>query len=111
MRAVTALLLIGALFAGGPARAAEDRDGTCVDVRIGSERYYDCINLQLRAQVPQRRFSASTDAPLNAAAPAPTVGSFSESATRESLGSSFGHSVRPQRPAPIGPLVPLNALH
>jgi len=76
------------------------RGDTCVDVRIGDARAYDCLNRQLERAVPRRRFSAATDAP-SVAAPATAVGTFSEAATRERLGTAFGHSVQPQRPPPV----------
>lgn len=71
---------------------------TCVDVRIGDARAYDCLNQRLRDSVPQRRYSAA-DAPYASNSPPHVVGTFNEAATRQLLGNSFGRSVIPQRPA------------
>ncbi len=85
------------------AQTSQGADGrtaqTCVDVRIGSDAYYSCLNQKLAASVPGRRSSAH-DAPLTATSPAPAVGTYNQAATRERLGDSFGHSAIPQRPPP-----------
>jgi hypothetical protein len=75
------------------------RHATCVDVKIGDEQFYNCLNERLRRLTAQPRFS-STDTTINAFSPAPQVGTFNEAATSERLGSAFGHSVIPQRPPP-----------
>ena len=77
---------------------------SCVDVRIGSDRFYDCVNHDLRGMVPKRRFSAE-DLPYPADAPPTVLNLFNQAATRQRLGTAFGHSAYPQRgPAPV--LVP-----
>jgi hypothetical protein len=85
--------------AGGAAQALAADPQSCVDVQVGSERYYHCLNQQMQ-NVPRNPSSAAKDAPLSAGSPAPAVGSFNQSATHERLGNSFGKSVVPQRPAP-----------
>jgi hypothetical protein len=90
------LLLAGAAAAqDGPTQAQ-----TCVDVRIGSTQYYDCVNRALALLVPSERFSAANSTPLTATSPPNETGTFNQAATREQLGSAFGHSVVPQRPPP-----------
>ncbi len=79
---------------------------TCVDVRIGDSRAYDCLNRQFERAIPRRRFSAAADAPA-AAAPATTVGTFNEAATQQRLGTALGHSVEPQRSPPVAYSAPL----
>jgi hypothetical protein len=81
---------------------------SCVDVKIGMEQYYSCLNQRLQSGVEQHRFT-SRDAPYSAASPGPAVGSFNETATREQLGTAFGHSAVPQRPPPPNFASPLVA--
>jgi hypothetical protein len=71
----------------------------CVDVKIGDEAFYSCLNDQLRRLTEQGRFS-STDVPIGVTSPPNQVGTFNQAATAERLGTSFGHSVIPQRPPP-----------
>ncbi len=75
-------------------------DQSCVDVKIGMEQYYDCINRRLQESTRTRPFTTRDDAPYSAASPAPAVGGFNQAASREQLGTSFGHSAIPQRPPP-----------
>jgi hypothetical protein len=77
-----------------------------VDVRIGQERYYDCLNQRLRESVPAHGgrppgaelppFSATTS-------PANAIGIATPGATRQMLGTSYGTSLVPQR---VGPDIP-----
>jgi len=93
-----------ALFIGsGPARA-QDASGratagsACIDLRIGDERYYDCLNRLLRESVPSGGRTSAADAPYSAATtPSYAVGGFNQQATRQMLGNSFGTSIVPQR--------------
>jgi hypothetical protein len=79
----------------------------CVDVRIGSEAFYGCLNQALQDAVPQRRFSAEADAPFAATIPAPAAGTFNRAAVQERLGNNFGRSALPQRPPPALYAAPL----
>jgi hypothetical protein len=99
-------LLLAALIVALPWRGALAQNAlaqapnqSCVDVKIGMEQYYDCVNRQLQDATRTRPFT-SRDAPYSAASPDPAVNTFNEAATREQLGSSFGHSAIPQRPPP-----------
>jgi hypothetical protein len=91
-----------------PAIAQPTATTSCVDVRIGDERYYNCLNRQLESAIPQKRFSTG-DAPVDATMPAPAAGLYDQAATREQLGSSFGHSSHPQRPPEAQFPAPLKA--
>ncbi len=85
----------------GPGRAAQDQADShiCVDVQIGAEAYYSCLNEQLKRFVADHR--AGTE-PLivSAGAPAPAVGMFNQTATHQQMGDNFGRSAFPQRPPP-----------
>ena len=75
--------------------AARAQTQSCVDVQAGSARSYACINQQLRARAQQGR--PLPDASTTTASAAPNrTGTFNQAATREFLGSSFGHSAVPQ---------------
>jgi hypothetical protein len=67
-------------------------------VEIGTERSYGCLNSQLARMVPRAR-GAVPDADITATSPAPAVGTYNQAATRQRLGTSFGRSAIPQRPA------------
>jgi hypothetical protein len=97
----TRLCAVGLLLVAGSGARAEDqaRARTCVDVRIGTDAYYDCLNGELRNLVPGQRLS-SRDTPWPATKPANEVGTFSLPAVRERMGTAFGHSVVAQRPPP-----------
>lgn len=91
-----ALAAVLAVLGAGP--LAAQQASTCIDVQIGSERHYDCLNRLLRQAVPQARVPAA-DSPWNAATtPSYAVGGFNQQATRQMLGTGFGVSVVPQRP-------------
>ena len=96
--AFAAFALTAAGAAGAQVPSTVD---TCVDVRIGDARAYDCLNRALQRMVPRHRFSVEADAPVTATLPPNAVGTFSRAATEERLGTSFGHSVIPQRPAAV----------
>jgi hypothetical protein len=83
----------------GAASAADDAEQVCVDVRIGTEASYACLNDRLRQVANQSHFVANP-AEVTVTSPAPAVGTFNQAATAERLGNAFGHSVYPQRPAP-----------
>lgn len=91
------------------AQAQQAAAAPCVDVRIGSEPTFNCVNAQLARAIPPRRFTAGTALPVPTAVPAPAAGSFNQAASAEQYGTAFGHSVQPQRPPPPvypAPLLP-----
>jgi hypothetical protein len=104
-----AATLAAAIFALPLASNAQDSEPpgrgpaeSCVDVRIGDELSYACLNQELEKLAPMKRYSAEQDSPYSAGSPAPVVGTFNQAATRERLGNNFGKSVVPQRPpAPV----------
>ena len=106
--AAPALILLGAL-AAAPAHAQPAPDTSCVDVQVGSSRSYDCINRALRNRVQQVRPPAD-DSTVTATSPSNRTGTFNQSATREYLGSSFGHSAIPQPHVHTQPPPALGAL-
>jgi hypothetical protein len=75
----------------------------CVEVRVGEERVFDwhCLNARLAVQVEtERNRQAQAAAALAASQPSgpAELNLFDEAATAQRLGSSFGHSVIPERP-------------
>jgi hypothetical protein len=102
-------LLAIALF-GLPAGPASSGEAPCVEVRIGTEPSYACLNALIAKAIPQRRFAAGSDLPIAATIPAPAAGTYNTAASAEQLGTAFGHSTQPQRPpAPRypAPLLPV----
>ncbi len=92
--------------------AKQPATDVCVDVKIGNDRsrYYDCLNGQMRQQAAHQanQQAVTQDAVSNSQPHSPTqMGLYNQAATRERLGSSFGHSVVPQRPQQkfVNPLV------
>ncbi len=109
--ALWALLPVAAFLCLAGHADAQPAQETCVDVKVGTAQSYDCLNQQLQAVARQTpKVSSDTAAPYNATSPSNVTGQFNESATRNRLGSNFGHSVTPQRPvtnfAPPGIVVP-----
>lgn len=94
-----AVALLGASAAHG--QTTPDASHTiCVDVSVGSAQSYACLNEQLAAMAAgAKRSSAADTAPISATSPSNVTGTFNESATRNRLGSNFGKSVTPERPA------------
>lgn len=94
------LLFLVCAAANAEAGAADiPGQGACVDVQIGDQRFYDCLNRHLRA-VASRRLPAMPEPPDAAGISAPAAGMFNQAATRERMGTAFGHSVLAQRPSP-----------
>ena len=106
MRASLRIILIGGLlisprfcFAQGP---ATDAAGPCVDLQVGGERVKDlaCLNRQLKWGVEHVQEGAPLSPPIDATSPSTTVGTANQAAAEEKMGSAFGKSAVPQRPAP-----------
>jgi len=92
--------LLLAITANASVATAQDDHQTCVDVTIGDQRSYSCLNEQMKHFTEQHRASALGDAPYTAGAPSQQTGTFNQAATKERLGNAFGYSAIPQRPAP-----------
>ena len=102
------LLVALALWAGGPACAADPPAGSnptggpCVDVQVGNERVpdYDCINRQFRLQAEHAHALAPPVAPVDTHSSSTAVGTANQAAAQQMMGSAFGKSAQPQRPPP-----------
>lgn len=84
----------------------ETAPAPCVEVRIGGDRAFDwqCLNARLSQQVEtEKTRQAQGAAALAASQPSGSteLNLFDEAATAQRLGSSFGHSVIPERPVEI----------
>jgi hypothetical protein len=83
--------------------AAQDdtakQEETCTDVQVGSAQSYACLNAQLKNLANSTQRPSSMDAPVSATSPSNVVGTFNEDATRNRLGTNFGKSAVPSRPA------------
>jgi hypothetical protein len=89
-------VLLAALAPAAAGSQTPARDPSCVDVQAGSARSFDCINRQLRAKAANEHPSGEDDGVVSATSAPNRAGTFNQSATREYLGSSFGHSAVPQ---------------
>jgi hypothetical protein len=81
---------------GGSVAASEEHE-RCVDVRIGDEGSFSCLNQELRRQVDQVNPSPNV-APFDAKSQDLKVGAANTSAVRQQYGPNFGRSVFPYRP-------------
>jgi hypothetical protein len=81
---------------------SSDGGGPCVDVQVGNERVadLDCLNRQLRLHVEQEHAVPAVPAPIDARSSSTAVGTASEAAAEQTMGSAFGKSPQPQRPPP-----------
>ncbi len=70
----------------------------CVDVRIGGENAFGCINQQLRREVDRVNPSLNLP-PIDARSPDVRVGNANEAAVRQQYGSNYGRSAIPYRPS------------
>ena len=70
----------------------------CVDVEIGRDRSFGCINEQLRQRVDRVNPTTNTP-PLDARSPDTKIGVVNMPAVREQYGKNFGVSAAPYRPA------------
>jgi hypothetical protein len=79
-----------------PAETSVDR---CVEVEIGGNRAYNCINDKLRRQVDRINPSANVP-PIDARSADIKVGVVSIPGVQQQYGKNFGNSVVPYRPPP-----------
>jgi hypothetical protein len=77
----------------------------CVDVQIGSDHAFGCLNQQLKREVERVNPPANLP-PLDARSPDVKVGNVNEAAVRQQYGSNYGRSVIPFRPPAAGFVVP-----
>lgn len=85
----------GTMIGGQPSVSTVER---CVDVRIGNESAFGCINQQLRREVDRVNPSLNLP-PIDARSSDVRVGNVNEAAVRQQYGSNYGRSVIPYRPA------------
>jgi hypothetical protein len=115
IKLVRVVAIIAALSPIGPVQAADlpakvspikdPSPKICVQIKIGKEQTGDfrCLNAMMQQLVDKEgtRQAVLQAALDGATALAPTqVGLFNVTATRERLGTAFGHSAFPQRPTP-----------
>jgi hypothetical protein len=112
------VLLAAPVAAQAPARGstnppAERREGTivgggatsgtferCVDVQIGNEGAFGCLNQKLRREVDKVNPSINLP-PIDARSSDVRVGNANEAAVRQQYGSNYGRSAAPFRPSPV----------
>lgn len=70
----------------------------CVDVQIGDESAFGCLNEKLKREVERVNPSMNVP-PLDARSADVHVGNANEAAVREQYGSNYGKSALPFRPA------------
>jgi hypothetical protein len=87
--------------AGGAARGRETgRFERCVDVVIGSEKSFGCLNEKLKLQVDRVNPPVTNTPPLDARSQDIKVGVVNVPAVQEQYGRNFGVSAFPFRPPP-----------
>lgn len=69
----------------------------CVEVEVGSESAFGCLNQKLKREVDRVNPSINLP-PLDARSPDVRVGNVNEAAVREQYGSNYGRSAIPYRP-------------
>jgi hypothetical protein len=77
----------------------------CVDVQIGGDQAFGCLNQQLKREV-ERVNPPLNVPPLDARSPDVRVGNVNEAAVRQQYGSNYGRSVIPFRPPSAGFVLP-----
>ncbi len=83
------------IIGGKPASASTFE--RCVEVEIGSENAFGCLNQKLRREVDRINPSLNLP-PIDARSADVRVGNVNEAAVRQQYGSSYGRSVIPFRP-------------
>ena len=91
----------GTIIGGQPGPGFE----RCVDVQIGNEGAFGCLNQKLRREVDKVSPSLNLP-PVDTRSPDVRVGNVNEAAVRQQYGSNYGRSAIPYRP----PSFPTNVL-
>lgn len=103
-----ALLVVSGASGASPPPDAAAPGQTCVDVTIGADRSYGCLNATLERMVAQAHRHVRTTLPGVDSPPA-AIGLFSDAAVHEHLGANYGRSAFPP-PVPrsnaVNPLFP-----
>lgn len=71
----------------------------CIEVEVGGDRGFGCLNEQLRREVDRVHPSINLP-PLDAGSSDLRVGNVNQAAVRQQYGRNFGVSVYPYRPPP-----------
>jgi hypothetical protein len=69
----------------------------CVDVEIGGDNAFGCLNQKLKREVDRTNPSINLP-PIDARSPDVRVGNVNEAAVRQQYGSNYGRSAFPFRP-------------
>ncbi|MCP3384068.1 hypothetical protein NLM31_27225 [Bradyrhizobium sp. CCGUVB4N] len=77
----------------------------CVDVQIGGDSAFGCLNEKLRREVDKVNPSLNLP-PIDARSSDVRVGLGNEASVRQQLGSNYGRSITPYRPPPIANVLP-----
>jgi hypothetical protein len=86
----------GVIIGGAPRQSPNFE--RCVDVRVGGENAFGCLNETLKRQVDRVNPSMNVP-PFDARSSDISVGNVNEAAVREQYGSNYGRSAIPYRPA------------
>nr|WP_246751899.1 hypothetical protein [Bradyrhizobium diazoefficiens] len=77
----------------------------CVDVQIGGDSAFGCLNEKLRREVDKVNPTLNLP-PIDARSSDVRVGNANEAAVRQQYGSNYGRSATPFRPPPIANVLP-----
>lgn len=86
------------IIVGAPATASAEHQ-RCVDVTIGNDQSFGCLNERLKRQVDSVNPSLNV-APIDAKSSDLKVGVVNMPGVQQQYGKNFGRSVVPYRPAP-----------
>jgi len=101
-RIVVLLLMIAQSASPGfAAQAQPDQSANCVEVQIGQDRVnlLNCLNQSFGRDVAREHATPKPEAPMDALSSSSQIGIANESVARQRMGSAFGVSTVPQRPA------------
>jgi hypothetical protein len=88
----------GTIIGGQPTTGFE----RCLDVQIGNEGAFGCLNQKLRREVDKVNPSLNLP-PVDARSSDVRVGNVNEAAVRQQYGANYGRSVVPFRPTVVAP--------
>lgn len=92
----------GTIIGGGTGGTSVQR---CVDVQIGGDSAFGCLNEKLRREVDNVNPTINQP-PIDARSSDVRVGNGNEAAVRQQLGSNYGRSITPYRPPAISNVLP-----
>jgi hypothetical protein len=90
----------GAARAPGPGPGAAGTHERCVDVRIGGEHAFGCVNERLKREVDRVNPTLNMP-PIDARSPDTKTGVVNVPAVQQQYGRNFGVSAHPYRPPPL----------